>query len=211
MTSWQHLDLIRLFDFYLAVAFLLSTYVRLGQYRAIGGLALNVPGRWPRLLDLVTRHRAVFLSWSTVWPVFAGFALMLLQLLASRLVWHQATLTLSTVASEPLLWPVLALLGAAMLSIDVYGIVVVNPIDRATLEHHFDRAEYWLRAWHGPLVRVLTFGRIDPHEMVSQEVRKALIDAGKLINSTMRWVIMQIALRIAFGLSLWLTYAVHDT
>jgi hypothetical protein len=43
--------------------------------------------------------------------------------------------------------------------------------------------------------------------MVAVEVRKALIEASKLINSTFWWVSIQTGLRVAFGLALWLTYA----
>ena len=44
-----NLDLIHFFDFYLAVIFLLSTYRRVGQYRAVAGLG-RAPGWW-RLSD----------------------------------------------------------------------------------------------------------------------------------------------------------------
>jgi hypothetical protein len=43
--------------------------------------------------------------------------------------------------------------------------------------------------------------------MVNEEVRKALIDVSRSINSTMWWVAAQTGLRIAYGLSLWLTFA----
>ena len=43
-------NLIRLFDFYLAAMFLLSTMRRLSQYRSIAAIVFSAPGRWPRLL-----------------------------------------------------------------------------------------------------------------------------------------------------------------
>src|SRR5439155_1234490 len=106
-----NLDLIRFFDFYLAVIFLLSTYRRVGQYRAVAGLALRAPGRWPR-------------------------------------------------------------------------------------------------SWQAPVVHFFTLGRISPRQMVAAEVQKALLEASTLINSSMWWVTAQMGLRIAFGLALWVTYAV---
>jgi len=43
--------------------------------------------------------------------------------------------------------------------------------------------------------------------MVDVEVQKALVEASKLINSSLWWVAAQVAMRIAFGLSLWFSYA----
>ena len=41
-------NLIHLFDFYLAAMFVVGTARRIGQYRAFAGLALSMPGRWPK-------------------------------------------------------------------------------------------------------------------------------------------------------------------
>ena len=43
--------------------------------------------------------------------------------------------------------------------------------------------------------------------MVASEVEKALVQASRLLNNTLWWVIAQTSMRIAFGLSLWLTWA----
>jgi hypothetical protein len=202
-----NLDLIHLFDFYLGLAFLLSTYRRVGQYRALGSLAWAVPGRWPRLLALIKQHRTIFLTWSIVLPSVIALVLWAGQLLASRLVWHHAALRIGDLAGEWLAWPFLAVLGAAMVAVDAYGIVVVGQVDRALMEKYFDQAEYWLKAWHAPVVHFFTLGWINPRKMVAVEVQKALIEAGRLINTTMWWVSAQIGLRVAFGLTLWAAYA----
>jgi hypothetical protein len=207
LTVVGHLELIRLFDFYLGVAFLLSTYRRIGQYRAIGGLALAVPGRWPRLLDLIHQHRTIFLTWSLLLPSALALGLWALQLLASRLVWHEATLHVADLADLWLAWPFLLVVGAGMVAVDTYGILVVGQVDKDLMEKYFDQAEYWLRAWQAPVVRFFTLGWINPRQMVAVEVRKALVEASRLINTTMWWVSMQTGLRLAFGLALWLTYA----
>ena len=44
--------------------------------------------------------------------------------------------------------------------------------------------------------------------MVAVEVQKALLEASKLLNWTLWWIIAQVGLRVAFGLSIWTTYAV---
>jgi hypothetical protein len=82
-----------------------------------------------------------------------------------------------------------------------------TPFDREALEKHLDQAEYWLRSWVAPAVKVLTFGYVNPRQMVHDEVRKALAQATLDFNRMMwRWA-LQIAMRLAFGLTLWLTWA----
>ena len=205
--AWlQQLDLIRFFDFYLAVIFLLSSFRRVGQYRAVAGLALAAPSRWPKLFQLIKEHRTILLTWQFALPSVLAFVLMILQLLASHF-WHQAPLTVKTVVDDPWAWPLLAISGLAMLAVDSYCTFVAGEIDRPGTEKYFDEAEYWLRSWKAPVVRFFTLGRINPRKMVAAEVQKALLEASALINSSMWWVTAQVGLRIAFGLALWLTYA----
>ena len=94
-----------------------------------------------------------------------------------------------------------------MLVVDLYGTFRVGKVDRSLLEKYFDQAEYWLRSWAAPVIHVFTFGYINPRKMVNEEVRKALLEASRLLNSTLWWVSMQVSLRIAFGLGLWLSWA----
>jgi hypothetical protein len=212
MDDFWDLNLILFFDFYLTVMFLLSTWVRVRQYRAVLALVRAVPGRWPRLFELVRQHGSVFLTWSTIGPGVLALALMVVQFLASRLVWPDAGrpphgLTVARLAEHLPAVPFVTLCGAAMAAVDVYCILVVGEIDRAEMEKYFDQAEYWLKSWTAPVVRVFTLGYINPRQMVAVEVRSALVSASRLLNSTLWWVSLQVGLRIAFGLSLWLTYA----
>jgi hypothetical protein len=206
--AWlESLDLIRFFDFYLAVIFLISTYRRIGQYRAVAGLVWAVPGRWPRLLQLLNQHKTILLTWSFALPSLLAFTLMLVQWLASMYFWHQASLTIGEVMEKPWAWPFLAVFAAAMIGVDSYCTLVAGEVDRAATEKYFDQAEYWLKSWKAPVVHFFTLGRINPRKMVAVEVQKALVDASQLINSSLWWVTAQIGLRIAFGLTMWLTYA----
>ena len=61
MNWFASVNLIHLFDFYLAAMFVVGTYRRVAQYRAFAGLALGMPGRWPRLFQLVRQFRTIFL------------------------------------------------------------------------------------------------------------------------------------------------------
>jgi hypothetical protein len=180
---------------------------RVGQYLSIGRLVLTGPGRWPRLLELVKRHQMIFLTWSTLLPGLVALSLSLMQLYASRQVWPQARLTAGELAGHWLALAVVLPLGLAMVALDLYGVVVVGRFDRAEMEKYFDQAEYWLRSRAATVVRVFTFGFVNPRRLVADEVQKALVAASQLLNTTLWWMSVQVSLRIAFGLAVWVTWA----
>ncbi len=207
--SWLlELRLIPLFGFYLAVMFLLSTWVRLRQYGTILSLVRGMPNRWPRLLALVRQHIHIFLTWGTVLPLAILLAIFALNYLASRWLWPRADeFTVRQLTELYLAWPAVFTFGAAMAAFDLWGVFSVSDIDRAEMEKYFDQAEYWLRSWTAPVVHFFTLGHINPRQMVAVEVRAALLSSSRMLNSTLWWVATQAGLRIAFGLSLWLSYA----
>jgi hypothetical protein len=210
MSGLLDLKLIPLFNFYLALNFVIGTVVRFRQYRAVAGLVRSMPGRWPRLLQLLRQYGNIFLTWGTVLPLLLLLALLLANTLAGYLLWPRATDF--TVADLLEVWPALPVVlvcGLAMVGLDVYGHLSVAELDRAELEKYFDQAEYWLRSWTAPVVRVFTLGYINPRKMVAVEVGSALGNASRLLNNTLWWVVVQTGLRIAYGLSLWGTYALE--
>jgi hypothetical protein len=207
MTSLWQLNLIHLFDFYLAVAFLASTWLRFGQYREILRLVRAVPGRWPRLLALVKQHMSIFLTWATLLPCVLALLLSVVHMLACRLVWPKASVNVEGLLGFWPTIPVVIVIGMAMLGVDIYATFSVAEFDHQLMQKYFDQAEYWLRSWTAPVVRVMTLGYINPRKLVAVEVSKALLDASRLLNSTMWWVTVQVGLRVAFGLALWTTYA----
>src|SRR5438270_678996 len=95
MTRLTTVNLIHLFDFYLAAMFVVGTWRRLEQYRHTFGLVFAFPGRWPRLLRLVRDHRTIFLTWKTLLPSALALLVWLTHTLASRLIWHHASLTVA--------------------------------------------------------------------------------------------------------------------
>jgi hypothetical protein len=210
MTPLADLNLIRLFDFYLALAFLLSTMLRIRQYRTVLGLVFAVPERWPRLFRLVKQHQNIFLTWANLVPTLVALVLCVINGVACRVIWPHAELTLGQLAGTWATLPFVAGLGLAMLGVDAYGIWNVGEVDRPELEKYFDQAEYWLRSWAAPVVRFVTLGYINPRQMVAAEVQSALLSASQMLNSTMWWVSVQTGLRIAYGLSIWLTFALRD-
>jgi len=207
MTGFWNLNLIPLFGFYLALMFLVSLYRRFAQYRAIGGLVVAGPGRWPRLLKLIREHHAVFFTWSMCLPAVLAFLLTVVHWALYRLVIPTAQLTSGELAREPLVWPVLLLLAIVMAGVDLYGVVDVAHVDEREMSKYFDEAEYWLRSWTAPVVSFFTLGMVNPRRLVSVEVQKALVEASKLVNESLWWLAMQVGLRVAVGLTLWLAFA----
>src|SRR5919202_291363 len=129
MTRIASVNLIHLFDFYLAAMFVLGTYRRIGQYRAFAALALGMPGRWPRLFRLVHQYRTVFLTWNTILPSALALVIWVIHTLASRLVWRHASLTVADLLDHWQVWPFVLLIGAAMVGVDTYFLVRVGVID----------------------------------------------------------------------------------
>jgi hypothetical protein len=206
------LNLIHFLDFYFAITFLAGTLRRLGQYHSVGQLVFAGPTRWPHLLKLLSEYRTILWTWSMILPGLLALGLWLLQLLASRFLFREAGDAQGALTPERLLeyWPALfavAPLGLAMFAFDLYSLYLVGQFDREMLEKYFDQAEYWLRSKTAHVVRVVTFGRINPRRMVAEEVEKALVEVGDMLNFTLWWVALQIGLRFAFALSLWLTWA----
>jgi hypothetical protein len=207
-----NLNLIHFLDFYFMFTFFASTFRRYEQYQNIVKLVWGGPRRWPLLLNLMREHRTIFMTWATVAPAVLALALSIVQLIASRGLWPEAGEPPSGLTVGNLLghWAALFVvvpLGLGMLAVDIKGLIVIGRVDRQEMEKYFDQAEYWLRSRTAHVVRVATLGFINPRRMVAEEVRKALIAAIALLNTTLWWVNLQVSLRFAFGLSLWLTWA----
>jgi len=204
------LRLIKFFSFYLALIFLLSSGLRLKQYGTILSFIFRLKSRWPNLTKLVLSHRNIFLTWGTVRPLVIVLLLFLANTFAGTLIWPDA----NEFRARDLigLWPAIPFVAAAglgMIAFDLLGTLQVGHFDREETEKYFDQAEFWLRSWKAPAVRILSFGYVNPRQMVAHEVRAALEDATQWLNSTLWWVSTQAALRIAFGLSLWGSYALQ--
>jgi hypothetical protein len=207
MAQFLNLNLIRIFDFYLASLFLISIFMRLRQYESVVRLVRAFPDRWPNLLKLVGRHRNIFLTWTTILPGLLALLLTFVNMLACRMIWPHADLSLQDLGHVWMAAICVGLAGGAMLIVDYYATFTVGVLDRPLLEGYFDQAEYWLRSWAAPVVRVFTLGYVNPRRMVHEEVRKSLLLASKLLNSTLWWVTVQVGVRILFGLTLWLSWA----
>jgi hypothetical protein len=206
MNWFLDLNLIHCLDVYLILIFVLGTGLRIQQYRAFLGLIWSMHGRWPHVVRLAKQHRGLFLTWATMLPAVVALVLLLGQLLASRLVWPYADVTIAQLGAWWL--PALGVggLGIGMIGVDCYGAWRIENWDRAQAEKQLDQAEHWLQSWKGPVMRVFTLGFINPRKLVGVEVRKALVKASEQLNTALWWSSLPVSLRIAFGGSVWLTY-----
>lgn len=207
MSTIPDLNLIRLFDFYLAVMLMLSMYRRWPVYRDALLLLLGFATRqWPRLLGRLHLHSRVMLTRNTLRPLGLALGLMAAQLTASRLLFPQAQITLRQL-TDP--WWQLAIALAAfipMVLVDAYFIIRVGRFNRTETTKYFDKAESWAGTWQAKAVRVGTLGYVNPDRMVDEQVREGLQQLSATVAWAMWWVSTQVTLRLTFGLVLWLLW-----
>jgi len=205
------MNLIHLFTFYLTATFILSTVRRLRQYHVIANLARSVPGRWPRVLQQMKKHWWMFFTWQTFRPAILAISLIVVQMVCSRLIWPQAVLTMRDLSDEWWMIPIVGIMGLVMIGVDFWFIIRVGKIDRTETEKYLDEAEHWLSSWKAPAVRIFTLGLINPRKMVDTGVRKAMEEGKGMLHRNLWLISMQAALRVLYGLSLWISWAVHPS
>ena len=208
MPEREPLNLIRIFDFYLALMFVISLVRRWEVYWNAIRLMIAVHGRWPKLINRLAEHKSDLLDWPFFRPVITALLLTVLQLVCSRLIWPHAVITGEQLRGDWWLVTLLLVPMLPMLAVDFYFVIRVGRFDHDETVKYLDQAENWL-GWKGPMIRVLTLGYIDPHKMVDEEVKKNLSEIGTTVKASLWWVSIQIGLRITFGLTLWLIWAVH--
>src|SRR5262245_29891690 len=89
----QPLNLIRIFDFYLVLMFLVSFLRRWRVYWDAIRLLIAVRGRWPKLIHRLAEHKSLLLNWSFFRPAILAFILTVVQLIFSRWVFPDAVIT----------------------------------------------------------------------------------------------------------------------
>lgn len=205
-------NLLRLFDFYLAVMLLLGVYRRRAVYRdvlfLVFGFALR---RWPRLLARFAQHRRELLRGPMLRPLVFAIMLMAAQMLASRVLFPQATVTLRELL-EPW-WHLAVVIVAAipMVGVDLYFIIRVGTFDHGETVKSFNQAETWAGTWRAHAIRTVTLGKVDPNRMVDEQVKEGLQQLGATMAWAMWWVSTQVTLRLTFGVTLWLMWITHES
>ena len=209
MTRIELANLIRIFDFYLALMFLIGLVRRWTVYRDTFLLVVS-RGRWPKLLERMHEHKGLLLNISTMRPAALALGLMLTQIVASRMIWPQATLRVRDIF-EPW-WQLVPFFASLipMVAVDMYFLIRVGSIDRNETEKYLDKAEKWAGTWKAKMVRLATLGQYDPNHLVNEGVKQGLEKLGRTMNTSMWWVSAQVALRMLFGLTVWILWAFRD-
>jgi len=203
------LNLINAFSYYLVLVFVIGTILRARNIRAMLGMVYRSGDRWPKLRALVSSHWAIFVRWPTVLPLVLTLLLTLTNTLAGYFVWPQARVTPGDLWSHPAGLAAAIVVGSLMGFLDFRTVFWFGRFDRTAVEAMLDRAEHWLGSWKAPVVRFMTFGLIHPRRIVGDQVRQALVDASMAANGQLWAISLQILVRFAFGLTLWITWAVR--
>ena len=204
----QPLNLIRVFDFYVTLMFVISLVRRWDVYVNAIRILISVRGRWPKLINRLAEHRSLILNRAFFRPAFLALGLMVVQLVASRVIFPQAVLTGEQLQAEWWWIPIILVPFVPMVAVDVYFVIRVGKFDHDETVKYFDQAETWL-GWKGPLIRALTLGMVNPQKMVDEEVKKNLTEYQSTLQASLWWASLQIGLRLAFGLTLWAVWAIH--
>jgi len=204
----QPLNLIRVFDFYVTLMFVISLVRRWDVYVNAIRILISVRGRWPKLINRLAEHKSLILNRAFFRPAFLALGLMVVQLVASRVIFPQAVLTGEQLQAEWWWIPIILVPFVPMVAVDIYFVIRVGKFDHDETVKYFDQAETWL-GWKGPLIRALTLGMVNPQKMVDEEVKKNLTEYQSTLQASLWWASLQIGLRLAFGLTLWAVWAIH--
>jgi hypothetical protein len=198
-------NLIRLFDFYLALMFAIGLWRRRKIYINSVRLVFSTLGKRKKLLGRLNVHKNVLLNRDVVLPFLLVAGLTVLQWVCSRMVWPHALLTVHEVCTS-WRWIVVVILFIPMVCVDVYFLVRVGRFDHGETEKYLDYAESWLGR-KGVVVSVLTLGFLRPKKIVDKEMVKSLEALGKTASWAMWWTCVQSTLRVSFGLAIWFMWA----
>lgn len=200
------LNLIRLFDFYLAAMLLLSVYRRRAVYADGLRLFWSTAVRRRKLVGTLSAYTDELLTASVLRPVLLAVGLIAIQMICSRVLWPHANLVIGDVLDSWWQTLLVAVAFVPMFAVDLYFLIRVGRFNRQETEKYLDQAEDWLGSWKGTAVRVATLGYINPTRMVHDQVRQGLRDIGAVVGWVMNWVAVQVACRTAFGLTVWLLW-----
>ena len=199
-------NLIRLFDFYLEFLLLLGVYRRRRVYYDACRLGISIVDRRKKLLGVVKNEKRELLTLETLRPILVAVGLMVIQWFCSRLIWPQADVPLHTLAEPG--WQIALVLAAfaPMFAVELYFLIRSGQFDHGETEKYLDQAERWLGTWKSTAVRTLTFGVVNPNAVVQNEVKKGLQELGRTVRASMWWASVQTALRLIFGVTIWLLW-----
>ena len=207
MPALPDTNLIRLFDFYLLLMFVIGLLRRATFYKDVALISLAAVTKQPNLVRRLGANRDVLMNWQTLRPLVFAVVLIFVQFILSRLIWPDATITGRDVGRHWWQAVILVVLFAAMFTVDLYFLIRIGQIDRGEANKHLLRAEYWLTSWQGPVIKIVTFGYVNPRQMVDDQVRDGMTWFRSTMTWSMWWVIVQVSLRVAFGVAIWLFWA----
>ncbi len=207
MSRLEAANLIRVFDFYLALMFVIGFLRRYPLYLDALRVVFAVRGRWPKLMERLKEHHGVLVTRDVLRPLAVALALTVIQILCSRVIWPEAFLTIGGLSERPLRLAAMVAAALPMLAVDLYFVIRIGTFDRKETEKYFDEAERWLSSWRGPAIRTVTLGYVNPRRIVDEEVKRGLNQLGETVSWVAWWVSVQVGCRVLCGLMIWLLSA----
>ena len=141
-------------------------------------------------------------------PALLALALTIANTSAFHFVWVDARVAPGDLWRHPLGLIAVVITGGLMGFLDFRAVFLFGRFDRAAVEAELDKAEHWLGTWKAPAIRFMTAGLINPRRIVGEQVRQSLVKASLDVNGQLWEMSVQIAARFAFGMALWVTWAV---
>jgi len=206
-TSFGHINLITLFEWYLLMTFLFSLAIRYQLYRSYVALFWSMPERWPAMYDMIKKHSRSFLNWTMTIPVGIMLAIYLIHTLSYRLIWDDAEIVPpDLLGSWEVFLPVMSLM-MAMFYFDFRGLFQMAPVNFTDLETNLRHGEYALNSNVSKWVRRLTFNRVNPHQIVESRVADTMQWIRTAFLEQLRYQSFHTMVRITFGFLLWVSWA----
>lgn len=201
------LNLLRLFEHYLLIVFLLSLAVRYQQYRSYLGFLWAVPEKWPSMYALIRKHTRVLLTWTMLIPAGIAFAIYAVHYVSLRWVWRESNVDLAQLSGH---WEAalpLLLLGMAMLAFDLRSLLATSRVEFAEIEANLNKGEFALTSRTAKLVRFLSFRRLDASRIVEDRIADTMLSLRLVFLRQLRQQSFHTILRMAFGCLLWASWA----
>lgn len=201
------INLLSFFLGYVTLLFLLSLVLRMRFYTAIYEIAQYVARSCPSVFRLIHEHWFLCVRDRFLWLVGVYGSIIGLYFFFSRIVWPQAYVSPADLAD----WSPAVLVGtliliALMVAIDLVLTLQTSVIDKDVIIRDLKSAEEWLG---GRLYAVLNLlGRWNPIKNYADSLTaECMLWLNVVFRGGMRMMILQTALRLLVGTSLFLTQA----
>lgn len=201
------INLMASYERYLLLTFVLSLLLRFRQYHTNVRFAWAFPQQWPNVLEIIKKHSAIFLTWTTILPVAVTLGILLTHTVCYRLIWSEAVVTPSELGQHLLVLAFLLPVSLWMLFLDLTTLFRASQLDFAEIEKNLSKGESALTSRALSALRLASLGFFNPRKLVENRIADSLHGVRLALLAQLRRWSFHTAVRITFGFLLWLGYA----